>query len=340
MSIKAATPAAAANEDSVVNQMPPHLPLPQPPPPQLNLRPMSSTLSTTPTTPTNTTNTTNTASMTPSQRRTQEECQSCIQLLQQVLFSNHSTKSSKLLQQISRIPATATATVVESSDPSSLSPSFTSSSFCMETNHHPQQQQQQQRHPPSPAETTNDSTEHVRLISNGVQVRIPPLSRINDDDTVVKVASNRSAATTTTTTTTDDDFNVLATTTASPSRTTLNSSNTTDHINANDADWIDITCRTCSDFGPEANARAFVMGPTPLSIVICHNRIASLAVTTTTPTHPHQESPTSIPPLQQQWLITISSSLLSITPVGHAINPSINRLPANSCGNTRRVVEN
>lgn len=36
---------------------------------------------------------------------------------------------------------------------------------------------------------------------------------------------------------------------------------------------IELKCRKCSDQGPEAGARAFLLGPTPLSVVICHNRI-------------------------------------------------------------------
>jgi hypothetical protein len=36
---------------------------------------------------------------------------------------------------------------------------------------------------------------------------------------------------------------------------------------------IEVKCRTCSNSGPEGGARAFLMGPTPLSIVLCHNRI-------------------------------------------------------------------
>lgn len=38
---------------------------------------------------------------------------------------------------------------------------------------------------------------------------------------------------------------------------------------------IELTCRRCETFGPEAGARAFLMGPQPLSIVLCHNRIDS-----------------------------------------------------------------
>lgn len=36
---------------------------------------------------------------------------------------------------------------------------------------------------------------------------------------------------------------------------------------------IELKCRKCETSGPEAGARAFLMGPEPLSIVLCHNRI-------------------------------------------------------------------
>ena len=38
---------------------------------------------------------------------------------------------------------------------------------------------------------------------------------------------------------------------------------------------IELLCRKCEAHGPEAGARAFLMGPEPLSIVLCHNRIDS-----------------------------------------------------------------
>lgn len=38
---------------------------------------------------------------------------------------------------------------------------------------------------------------------------------------------------------------------------------------------IELRCRKCETTGPEAGARAFLMGPEPLSIVLCHNRIHS-----------------------------------------------------------------
>lgn len=40
-------------------------------------------------------------------------------------------------------------------------------------------------------------------------------------------------------------------------------------------EWLTVTCRDCKSTGPEAGARAFVQGPSPLSIVICQNRIST-----------------------------------------------------------------
>eukprot|EP00339_Tiarina_fusa_P014615 CAMPEP_0117065468 /NCGR_PEP_ID=MMETSP0472-20121206/45772_1 /TAXON_ID=693140 ORGANISM="Tiarina fusus, Strain LIS" /NCGR_SAMPLE_ID=MMETSP0472 /ASSEMBLY_ACC=CAM_ASM_000603 /LENGTH=218 /DNA_ID=CAMNT_0004786115 /DNA_START=205 /DNA_END=857 /DNA_ORIENTATION=- len=38
---------------------------------------------------------------------------------------------------------------------------------------------------------------------------------------------------------------------------------------------IELKCRKCASTGPEGGARAFLMGPSPLSVVVCHNRIHS-----------------------------------------------------------------
>jgi hypothetical protein len=41
-------------------------------------------------------------------------------------------------------------------------------------------------------------------------------------------------------------------------------------------EWMSIRCQPCKMTGPEGGARAFVMGPTPLSIVVCTNRLQHL----------------------------------------------------------------
>ena len=38
---------------------------------------------------------------------------------------------------------------------------------------------------------------------------------------------------------------------------------------------IELRCRKCANSGPEAGARAFLMGPNPLSVIVCYNRVNS-----------------------------------------------------------------
>ena len=50
------------------------------------------------------------------------------------------------------------------------------------------------------------------------------------------------------------------------------------HINSSNrpkpnTEWLSLQCRPCLNRGAESNARAFVMGPTPLSVVVCSNRL-------------------------------------------------------------------
>lgn len=50
--------------------------------------------------------------------------------------------------------------------------------------------------------------------------------------------------------------------------------NTTASSRQEPLETLKIECRPCADIGPERGARAFVMGPTPLSIVLCSNRLS------------------------------------------------------------------
>jgi len=43
-------------------------------------------------------------------------------------------------------------------------------------------------------------------------------------------------------------------------------------------EWLSLQCRPCQNRGAESNARAFVMGPTPLSVVVCSNRLPAGSV--------------------------------------------------------------
>jgi hypothetical protein len=73
--------------------------------------------------------------------------------------------------------------------------------------------------------------------------------------------------------TTPPSATTQATTTASASSASSSSSPPA-------TEWLSLSCRTCADTGPEANARAFCMGPTPLSVVVCTNRLLHLQKTT------------------------------------------------------------
>ena len=56
------------------------------------------------------------------------------------------------------------------------------------------------------------------------------------------------------------------------SNTTSSTQSSSSSSSTEPYEWMQITCRTCANTGPEAGARAFVMGPTPMSMVICTNR--------------------------------------------------------------------
>ena len=167
-----------------------------------------------------------------------DECQSCIRLLQRVL-SAPNTKSSQLLRH-----------VIFDDDDDDHSKKRTSTAG------------------------SNSREEYLRMIPNGVQVRIPqhppPPPPPATATAALKPPTKQQQQQQQQPTVVTNDFSVLATTSTATTTTT-----TTTNNNNNTIDWIDMTCRSCSDFGPEANARAFVMGPSPLSIVVCHNRIAS-----------------------------------------------------------------
>ena len=62
------------------------------------------------------------------------------------------------------------------------------------------------------------------------------------------------------------------------SHTLATSANATTSSNTNEDEdplTIELKCRKCASSGPEGGARAFLMGPSPLSVVVCHNRIQS-----------------------------------------------------------------
>jgi hypothetical protein len=64
-----------------------------------------------------------------------------------------------------------------------------------------------------------------------------------------------------------------ATSSASLSTATTADDGSANSPTAEKMEWLQISCRPCANTGPEAGARAFVMGPTPLSMVVCTNRL-------------------------------------------------------------------
>jgi hypothetical protein len=75
----------------------------------------------------------------------------------------------------------------------------------------------------------------------------------------------------------------IATSTLVPVDNTSTSNNNNNNSNFDPyRNWMNIQCRICSDTGPEGNARAFVMGPSPLSIVVCQNRLMTTTTTSST----------------------------------------------------------
>jgi Peptidase M76 family len=73
-------------------------------------------------------------------------------------------------------------------------------------------------------------------------------------------------------------FVVLQATSASATSSTVAvnpSSSSTREPDEPETEWLQVSCKKCSDTGPEAGARAYIMGPTPLSMVVCTNRLLS-----------------------------------------------------------------
>lgn len=83
-----------------------------------------------------------------------------------------------------------------------------------------------------------------------------------------------------TTVPTEEKGNVIAAGTTAMVATSANTTSIDEHSiiqedpQLDDFESLQIECRPCANTGPESGARAFVMGPTPLSIVLCSNRLS------------------------------------------------------------------
>lgn len=69
--------------------------------------------------------------------------------------------------------------------------------------------------------------------------------------------------------------NALATSANTAPATTSLSSSSKSSSTVPEPLTIELKCRKCASTGPEGGARAFLMGPQPLSVILCHNRIDS-----------------------------------------------------------------
>ena len=165
--------------------------------------------------------------------------------------------------------------------------------------HHPYHHEQQQ-HQKMPQQK-NRSLLKIEDVEDGVRLTIPvettaptmmkqwtrlrqpyTIQGADDDgDTIIRARANSIVPALATSVRINDDNSVTS--------TTPTSTNSYNDDNADDDDstttqrttqiknplTIELYCRKCSQKGPEAGARAFLMGPEPLSIVLCHNRIQS-----------------------------------------------------------------
>jgi Peptidase M76 family len=103
---------------------------------------------------------------------------------------------------------------------------------------------------------------HVQTLPDGIRIRIPTATDTSSKAAMATASDNNSSSNNNNKMDSSTLIRRLSYNDVPPRPRT-----------ADDDDWIQVTCRRCSDFGPEANARAFVMGPSPLSIVVCQNRI-------------------------------------------------------------------
>jgi hypothetical protein len=118
-----------------------------------------------------------------------------------------------------------------------------------------------------------------RVTSNGVDVRIPAETH-TENNKAVRRRWSRLHPPEHDDTPADVQFDMssflqerqLATSSSMVTRKPSRLHNTS-LVSNNKTEWMSLKCQICSSTGPEGGARAFVMGPTPLSIVVCTNRL-------------------------------------------------------------------
>jgi hypothetical protein len=55
-------------------------------------------------------------------------------------------------------------------------------------------------------------------------------------------------------------------------------------------EWLSLQCQPCAVTGPEGGARAFLMGPQPLSVIVCTNRLQHLTTASSSATNKEQQA--------------------------------------------------
>jgi hypothetical protein len=123
----------------------------------------------------------------------------------------------------------------------------------------------------------------VEHIDDGVKMHLPVettlptlLRRWSSISRQQEAADNNNDSTTTTTPTTlNGSSSIPLLATLATSAVDSHTSSTATTATTNDPLTIELKCRKCASSGPEGGARAFLMGPQPLSVVVCHNRIQS-----------------------------------------------------------------
>jgi len=180
--------------------------------------------------------------------REQRQCSECINLLQQVLDRGDS-KPAQLLRSMSAVSS--------SSSPEKIAWRKSPNGIQVEI----------------PAATAQDSKGPTGIIEAD-----PDSSRSSSTNSLIRrLTSSRSWAKGQT----DGDIGntgatpqLAATSTRAESNSVgSNNSSSSSSGNDNKTEWMSLQCRPCQDHGAESNARAFVMGPTPLSVVVCSNRL-------------------------------------------------------------------
>lgn len=204
---------------------------------------------------------------------TDSQCRSCVNLLQEVL-QNVDAKPSRILASLFADP---TATTSLSEVPSALNCRSVRNGIEVEVPVAP---------PPSGRAKTNQSSDAAphRNPLRRWSLRVSPSTPATPADVTASSHNGTSRGNDSSTPMTGVTSTVpaslpVATSAVVPDRPAHEDRSQGENVSAHHAtahpptEWLSIRCQPCKMTGPEAGARAFVMGPKPLSIVVCTNRL-------------------------------------------------------------------